>query len=340
MACQITTTGDGEEGVSYKRKMMALAVTTKCKELADNKFKDKNKKNNYNENHNYKLCDPESYRRDVINEGNNIHEMISSAEENRIHIKHIDENNKRECDLLNLISKLIHLKTYGYASEISLSWIIHGVFYKSRVDRLNWNKETNVLEICDLKTHAQHFIPDDEDKVVLPEVGKQTEYYYRLQLHFYAAIVKAYLVDELDEKHHRSLRRRLVGPVFNPDKPIHPMIAETCNLPFETSLSDLFETFLDLRKEFQDAKIRIYIYHVDQLRMRSGILSNGGMTDKGTFDVICKPYRYLPNWLDDELVSTPMEMERRHAIEAEKKRKSVPVDGKRKSKSKKKNRRT
>nr|DBA11832.1 TPA_asm: ORF131 [Malaco herpesvirus 1] len=314
-----------------RHKMATLSVTVKCSALANRRFIE-NKSCPAAQK--YSSC--VTSNKEAKDQGTSYHEMISTSEETRVHLTHINENNKKEADLLNLISKLMHLQTYDYVSEMPLSWVIQGVLYRGRIDRINWDSEKKVLEICDLKTHGFNFLKDDGQATV-PDVGKKTEYSYRLQLHFYAAMIEGYLTNELDEKLERSLRRRLIGPVFNSDNPIHPIIANTCKLPATSTLEDLFATFKAVRKEFNGAKIKLFIYHLDQASMRRSLALNGGRTDKGEFEVVMKPYRFISDFLTNELRFKHLEADREKSIAAEKareKRKAPKATGGKKTKRK------
>lgn len=299
-----------------------MNVTEKCKQMSDKRYKGEEKK----EKKSGEVA-PVFMESDAKTQGKFFHDVISSAEEHEVRLRHIDENNKRECDLINLISKIAFLKQNGYVSEIGFKWLYKGVLYRGRIDRIEWDRKKNVLEINDLKSHVKHFMKEDSDDVTVPDVGDKVEYYYRLQLHFYAGMIKSYLIDELTEEHKKYLRRLLIGALINTDKPIHHEIAERCSLPKTTTIKDLFNMFLQLREDFKECRIAIAILHLDQLVMTRACKSAGGTMKKGSCTVIRKPYRYISNFLENEMGFNPVVRERKRKIKQESKRKAVDTEG-------------
>lgn len=255
-----------------------MYVTTRCKEIADKKYTS------------VKTTSDGSTKHDAAEQGKILHQVLSNTEEVTHHLFFVSESNRREAELIHLINKLHHLKVEGITRELKLVLDLKGETFSGRVDQLNWDATTKTLEIVDLKTHSTKLTMKNNK----PDVCQHTEFYYRLQLHFYAKMIKTYLLDELTPEIQTILRRKLVGGLLNVKKPIHPVISSTCSLKPEISIDDLFTVFLRLRSEFVGAKVKLSIYHIDQTSMQNAIQLNQPV------DAIAVSYRYIPSFLSDQ----------------------------------------
>lgn len=294
------------------KKLRRMFVTTRCKEIAERKFEGKKCARGSTK---FVAQPPKKFvsREELINNGSRLHDVIASAEEEQVRLTFISENNRRECELANLVNKLEHLVEHGSVNEIKFVIDINKEIFTGRIDRLNWSDGT--IEICDLKTHGFK-MPIGNNK---PDLPAKTEYYYRLQLHFYAKMVRAYMVDELTPENRITLRRKMIGGLLNPNLPIHPVIANRSGFDPAMNINDLFERFLRAREVFVNSKIKLAVYHLCQTDMEASIQVN-----KTQVEVTKVQYKYIRDFLSNQDGSDKAYMQARKRGYEEAKKAAAP----------------